>query len=312
MARRISSPSGGGKPGKNKRRIGKMSEPKTYRGRSAATMTLLDACKKIIAEVQPVTVRGVCYRLFVAGFIDSMATKNTQKISRLLVRAREDNSIPWEWIVDESRQMEGGGGFTDLEHYGQVVARSYRRDFWAHQRKRIIVISEKATVSGILRPVLDAYGVPFFAVHGFNSATKVHELAEEIANDERGVVLLYVGDYDPSGCYMSEHDLPKRLTEYGAGDFDFKRIALVETDLSALPSFDAKKTDPRHRWFIGKYGKESWELDAMDPNDLRSRVEDEIQSYIEAGAWEQHLTTEKAQRETTKRIAAAMMKAAAK
>lgn len=271
---------------------------------------LLERCQEIIEAVQPITVRGVCYRLFVAKLIDSMAVKNTQKISRLLLWAREDGFVPWEWIVDESRQIEDSGGFADLEAYGRVIEKAYRRDFWAHQRNRLIVISEKATVTGILRPVLEQYGVPFFAVHGFNSATKVHELALQIAEDKRKTVLLYVGDYDPSGLYMSREDLPARLSKYGAGDFLFRRIALIESDLSDLPSFEAKKTDPRYGWFVEKYGSDAWELDAMNPNDLRERVEEEIDSYIDADAWKQHKRIEAVQRETTRKIAQAMSETA--
>jgi hypothetical protein len=298
-----------------------MSEPKTsYRGRSKATLELLEACKKIVEAVQPITVRGVCYRLFVAGLIDSMATKNTQKISRLLVLAREEELIPWEWIVDEHRQMEGDGGFRDLEEYGQAIERSYRRDFWAHQENRIIVISEKATVSGILRPVLEEYGVPFFAAHGFNSATKMHDLAEDIARDKRWTVLLYVGDYDPSGMYMSEQDLPRRLASYGAGacgdDYTLRRIALTldDTHSGNLPPFEAedKKKDPRYKWFVSHYGASAWELDAMDPNELRDRIKAETSRYIEPADWKRHKLIEAAEHETTKRIASAMAEAGAK
>jgi len=146
-----------------------------------------------------------------------MEVKNTQKISRLLVEAREQDLIAWEWTVDDSRRMEGDEGrFTDLKQYGRVIERAYRRDFWAHQSRRVIVISEKATVAGILRPVLDEFGVPFLAAHGFNSATKVYELAQEIRADRRTHCFLYVGDYDPSGMHMSEMDLPGRLRRYGA------------------------------------------------------------------------------------------------
>src|SRR5215469_16346628 len=49
-----------------------------------------------------------------------------------------------------------------------------------------------------------------FAAHGFNSATKIHELAEEIQADNRHYAFFYVGDYDPSGMYMSEVDLNDR------------------------------------------------------------------------------------------------------
>ena len=276
------------------------------RGRSKATRDLIATCSEIIEQVQPITVRGVCYRLFVAGHIDSMATKNTQKISRLLTQAREEGLIPWEWIVDDSRRMEGDGGFRDLQQYAKVIELSYRRDFWAHQPHRVIVISEKATVAGILRPVLDEYGVPFFAAHGFNSATKVYELAQEIDRDDRQYVFLYVGDYDCSGMHMSEVDLPGRLQRYGARYFLFDRIALTENAVGSLPFFDAKDTDPRYDWYVTKYGGKAWELDAMNPKDLRERVRDEIKLYVESESWERHKLVEEAQRETVKTIAAKM------
>src|ERR1044071_1759743 len=196
-----------------------MSRTRGQRGLSKATLDLIATCSEIIARVQPITVRRVCYRLFVGGQIESMAVKCTQKISRLLVYAREANIIPWEWIVDDSRRTEREPHWTDLKAYGKVIQDSYRRDFWQHQQHRVVVISEKATVAGILRPVLDEYGVPFLAAHGFNSATKVHELAQEILDDRRTHCFLYVGDYDPSGMHMSDVDLPGRLRRYGATGF---------------------------------------------------------------------------------------------
>jgi hypothetical protein len=287
-----------------------------YRGRSKATLELLEACKKIIEETQPITVRGVCYRLFVAGLIDSMAVKNTQKISRLLTWAREEGKIDWGAIVDESRTMEGWAQYADLQEYGEYVARQYSRDFWSDQPNSPILISEKATVSGILRPVLSIYGVPFFAVHGFNSATKMHDLADDIAGDERHTVLLYVGDYDPSGLYMSERDLPSRLKQYGAKnrDYTLRRVALKRADTRSLPSFPAsdKAKDPRYGWFVENYGRSAWELDAMNPNELRSRVESEIKRYVNPDDWQRHRLMEALQRETTRSIAQAIGEAGAK
>jgi hypothetical protein len=282
------------------------------RGRSKATLDLIATCSEIIEKVQPITVRGVCYRLFVAGYIDSMAVKNTQKVSRLLVQAREEGLIPWEWIVDDSRHTEREPHWLDLKGYAKAIEHSYRRDFWRYQPIRVVVISEKATVSGILRPALEAYGVPFMALHGYNSATKVNELAEEILSDNRQHVFLYVGDYDCSGMHMSEVDLPERLKRYGASEFKLCRIALTEFDIGGgLPSFEAKKTDPRYGWYVENYGDEAWELDAMDPNNLRERVETEIEEYVDAEAWERHKLTETAEKETVKIIATKMTEAVA-
>ena len=209
-----------------------------------------------------------------------MAVKNTQKISRLLVDLREQGVIPWRWIVDDSRHTEREPHWTDLKEYAGVIQRSYRRDFWEHQEHNVVVISEKAIVTGILRPTLDEYGVPFMALHGYNSATKVYELAQDVQSDHRANVFLYVGDHDPSGMHMSAVDLPDRLRRYGAGTFVLERIALTEDDVANLPSFPGNQTDPRYRWYAAHYGAEAWELDAMDPNDLRERVRSFIEDFI--------------------------------
>ena len=281
------------------------------RGLAKATIDLANSCLEIIEKVQPITVRGVCYRLFVAGLIDSMGVNNTQKISRLLVRLREDGYLLWEWIVDDSRRTERDPHWTDIKEYAGVIERSYRRDFWEHQRRRVVVISEKSTVAGILRPVLHEYGIPFIALHGFNSATKVYELAEEIQSDHRYHVFLYVGDYDPSGMHMSEVDLPGRLERYGAGNFTLKRIALDARHIHNLPAFDAKKTDPRYRWYVGRYGVDAWELDAMDPNALREELRIAVEVFVEKDVWERHKRTENAEKETVKRVAEKMIEAVA-
>jgi len=283
---------------RRKQQVNDFGRTRGQRGMSKKNLDLIDTCREIIEPVQPITVRGVCYKLFTAGKIPSMAVKYTQQISRLLVRAREDRTIPWAWIVDDSRRMEGGGGYANLTHYGKTVKEAYSRDFWAHQSERVIVISEKATVSGIIRPVLDEYGVPFLVNHGFASATTAYKLAKQIRTDERQHIFLYVGDYDCSGMYMSEVDLPARLEEYGAADFEFKRIALTEEDVRSddFPEpFPAKTTDRRYRWYVENYGGNAWELDAMDPNDLRNRVQQEIEGLINEEDWKQHKETEEAE-----------------
>src|ERR1043166_3044043 len=76
------------------------------RGIAQKTRTLIDAAAEILREIQPATVRAVCYRLFPLGLIDSMAKTNTNKVSNALVYAREEGFVPWEWIVDETREPE--------------------------------------------------------------------------------------------------------------------------------------------------------------------------------------------------------------
>jgi len=264
---------------------------------------------------QPITGRGVGYKLFTLGMIPSMAERVMKgTVYRLLKEAREEGTIPWEWIVDESRHLERAPTWVDLDHYADTVANSYRREFWNRQPVRVEVWSEKGTVRGVLAPVLKRYGdVGFRPLHGYNSATSVHDISMD--GDGRPLVALYVGDHDPSGMQMSEVDLPKRLEKYGGDHIELARVALLPDDLGGLPSFPAsdKEKDPRYKWYLANYGvlskrlsgnsePQCWELDAMDPNDLRARVEEAIRDQIDWDAWEKDERINKAERESVRAL----------
>jgi hypothetical protein len=268
------------------------------RGQSKKSIELIEAMRSITEAAQPITGRGVGYKLFTAGLIPSMGRADMQRVYRLLKEAREQDIIPWEWIVDQTRQLERAASWSNPEAYARAVIQSYRRDYWDQQPARVEVWSEKGTVRGVLAPVLDEYGVGFRVMHGFGSATSVHDVAED--GDGRDLIVLYVGDWDPSGLCMSEHDLPARLSRYGGNHVVLNRIALVREQLTDLPSFPAadKRSDSRYGWFVANYGKRCWELDALDPNDLRTCVEENISAYIERTAWDRCKVVECAQRDS--------------
>ena len=155
----------------------------------------------------------------------------------------------------------------------------------------------------MLKPVLDRYGIGFRVMHGFSGAATIYDVAQG-RDDSRLLIVLYVGDYDPSGMWMSEHDLPDRLERYGGEHIVFQRIALKRDDLDGLPSFPAadKKRDPRYKWFVQNYGGQCWELDAMDPNDLRRRVQGAIRSEIDDEAWARCEVVNKAEQELLRHV----------
>ena len=82
---------------------------------------------------QPITGRGIGYKLFTQRLIASMARPEMQRVYRLLKEAREHEIIPWEWIVDETRELERVNVWDDPVEYAHWVAESYRRDFWNQQ-----------------------------------------------------------------------------------------------------------------------------------------------------------------------------------
>lgn len=270
------------------------------RGKSRASLDLIRAAYEILETIQPASVRAVCYQLFIRRVIPDMSLSSTRRVGAQLVYAREHEIIPWAWIVDETREAECVSQWTDAAEFADAVQRSYRRDRWQDQPRLVEVWSEKGTVRGTLAPVLHKYGVTFRVMHGFGSATVVHDVAE--GTDD--VLALYVGDWDPSGMYMSEVDLSTRLERYG-GDAEIERVALTDTDIAGnLPSFSAatKRGDPRYKWFVRHHGTQCWELDAMDPRTLRQRVAAAIEENIDPDPWQRAEQVERAERESFIRV----------
>ena len=194
--------------------------PALGRGMAQRSLDLIEAMRAEAKAAQPITGRGVGYKLFASGVIPSMERAVMQRVYRLLKEAREQGHIPWSWIVDETRELERVSTWANPAEYARCVARSHRRDFWDQQPRRVMVVSEKGTVRGLLRPVLDGFAVGFQVMHGFSSATIVHDISED--DDGRPLIILYVGDFDPSGMFMSEEDLPNRFSKYDGNHVTLK------------------------------------------------------------------------------------------
>jgi hypothetical protein len=271
------------------------------RGKARASLELIEAAYEILAEIQPASVRAVCYQLFNRKLIASMAKSETNKVSTQLRDARELDAIPWHWIVDETREAECVNAWENPAAYVETVKRAYRRDRWTEQPYRLEVWSEKGTIRGTLAPVLHEYGVTFRVMHGYGSATAIHDVAEESQVNDKPTTVLYVGDWDPSGLHMSEVDLPERIRRYN-GCIDIRRVALTRAHVRDpdLLSFraDEKKRDPRYRWFVEQYGRTCWELDALNPVTLRLEVKMAIHVHLDLDAWRRAEVTERAERDS--------------
>jgi hypothetical protein len=271
------------------------------RGKSTKSMELIGAAHTILSEIQPASVRAVCYRLFTLGLLPNMGKGSTDRVSTQLTWAREQSLIPWEWIADDTRKIDRRASWDSPAGVLEDAALSYRRDWWEQQPCRVLLCSEKSTVSGTVKPVTDSFGVGFLSLHGYSSATRARDVAALSVEDERPLILLYIGDWDPSGMDMSERDLPGRIEKYG-GLARVERIALTADDVvdPALPSFDAesKSKDARYPWFTATYGRRCWELDALSPVTLRERVDQRIRSFINWDEWERCTRVEDAERES--------------
>jgi len=290
------------------------------RGRANTTKNLMGAMVQIAQSIKPCSVRALAYQLFNRKLIASMSKNDVATVSRLSVIAREEGQLPWEWVVDTTRQEEKVATWDDPEAYARTVQRSYRRNKWTAQPKHISVWSEKATVEGTLRPVPEKYEVPFQVLHGWSGATPVWDAALGNLYRKQETLILYVGDFDPSGLAMSEMDLPRRLARYssetpteeisiarawaemGYVGLELRRIALTHEHIKQLGkgtrfAAASKSKDTRYEWFARLHGQWCWELDALSPVDLRQCVADAIEAELDREAWDRYARAEEAERQ---------------
>jgi hypothetical protein len=164
---------------------------------------------------------------------------------------------------------------------------AYRRDVWENQPIYIEVWLEKDALSGILENTLDPYGVTLNVGRGFDGWDSIHNASQRFIEQEasgRPVVVLYFGDFDPSGEDMVR-SLRERLAELDSNP-DIIKCALTLDDIRRyeLPTDFTKKTDTRRAAFVRKWGDVSVELDALPLTVLRSRIVEEIEVRIDLQA----------------------------
>jgi len=102
------------------------------------------------------------------------------------------------------------------------------------------------------------------------------------------IVILHLGDHDPSGIGMTE-DMHKRLSLFTGDDISITRIGLTMDQVRELnpPPNPAKQTDTRYRAYVKQFKTEHcWELDALPPAYLVQLVDENISKRIVAIEWQ--------------------------
>lgn len=265
------------------------------RGEWADTKRLIDAALRILEREQPMTIRQLFYRLVSIREIQN-SLRCYQRVSRVMTKAREDNRCAWNWIVDRSRPAYQPSVWANPLGYAEAVKRSYRKDYWASQPLHVEVWTEKDAIIGAIEEVTEEFGVTVRVYRGFQSTTRVQEIASILRRTGKPNKVFYLGDHDPSGCCIEDEGY-KRLWKHGSGDFELKRLAIHKEDIKAfgLPPLRVKQTDSRARGFLREHGPDCVELDALPPTELRRRLRDAVTAAIDADKWNRAIQVEKAE-----------------
>jgi hypothetical protein len=272
------------------------SDIKRFRRTKAEITRIRETIEEILAQDNPQTVRQVFYALTVRGVIKKAEVEYQRTVIRLLVDMREDGTIPFDWIADNTRWMRKPVSFVGLNASLKAWQENYRRDLWAAMPVYVEIWCEKDALAGVVLEETKTYDVPLMVARGYASISFLHSAAETIEAKEKPAYIYHVGDLDPSGVDAAR-DIEAKLRRYAPeAEIHFERIAVTREQVEkwSLPSRPTKQTDTRAKKFKG----DSVELDAIPAHQLRELVRGAIERHVDQQQLQVIRAAEESERET--------------
>lgn len=263
---------------------------------SKANKDRLDVINNIIEEYQDegyvLTLRQLYYQLVSRDVIPNKSTEYA-KLSTLLKEGRMGGIVDWDAIEDRLRKPSKPSAWDSPKDAMNALIQQYKLPRMERQKHYIEVWVEKDALSGVLKRVTEKYHIPILVNRGYSSASAMYDaynrfdigLGDALVGGK--VIILYLGDFDPSGMDMIR-DIEERTLEFAKKDYSNFPLVVVPIALTKAqikqynpPPNPAKITDPRAAAFIKEHGATSWEVDALPPNVLNQLLEDAILEYID-------------------------------
>lgn len=253
---------------------------------------ILDQAAQIVASYDTgVTLRQLFYRLVAAGLLPN-TTSAYKTLSERTAEARRRNGFPD--LLDRTRTIHRDLFFTDPAEARTWLARVYRRDRTEGQEEAVYLGVEKHGIVAQLEAWFSDYGLRILSLGGYSSQTYVDKIAQDAEEDGRPAVLIYAGDWDPSGEDISR-DFLERCPVFS----DTVRVALNAEQVEEyhLPELPGKATDSRAAGFIERHGRLAQvELDALPPDTLRDLFAGELARHVDVSAFKEQIEQEERDR----------------
>ena len=145
---------------------------------------------------------------------------------------------------------------------------------------------EKEALVDVVGKACTELDVPFFACRGYVSQSEMWTASQRFCESDKANYIVHLGDHDPSGVDMTR-DIEDRMELFGV-EVEVRRIALNFNQVERYnpPPNPAKITDSRAKGYISRFGRESWELDALNPSTIKELVSDEVLLLTDIDLWD--------------------------
>lgn len=255
--------------------------------RTRARVDQLDAqIVAVLQEDHPQSVRHVFYRMTDPRLPEPVekSDRGYRHVQERCVKLRRAGRIPYNWIADMSRRGYFVHTFDGAGDFIRRMAGNYRADLWRDASYRCEVWTESRSIASVLLDDCRELAVDLYPCGGFSSLSFVHEAAEahNHSDDDRPLVILYVGDYDPAGVLIDQ-TLERELRTHLRADIpmEFTRIAINEEQVQVydLPTKPRKEGDRR-----SQHVTYTVEAEAMPAHILRAILRTEVEVLLPENA----------------------------
>jgi hypothetical protein len=259
----------------------------------------------VLREDHPQSVRHVFYRM-----TDPRLQEHVEKSDRgyrhvqdRCVKLRRSGAIPYGWIADMSRRGYYVDTFRGAGDFLRRMRGLYRADLWRDAALRCEVWVESRSIASVLIDDCEELAVALFPCGGFSSLSFVHSAAEEhnASGDDRPLVVLYVGDYDPAGVLIDQ-SLERELRRHLDPKISliFVRVGINPEQIQQfdLPTKPRKAGDRR-----SLHVAETVEAEAMPARILRGILRERIERMLPEGALAAAKVAEQSERAHIERMA---------
>ena len=243
-----------------------------------------------------------------------------KRFCKFLTDLKYGGYIDWDVIEDRGRVAKRKSQWDSVEDLIDSAVSSYRLPRWQDQDNYLELYCEKEAMESVLRPIADKYHIYFGYNKGYSSSSTMYDIAKRVDRQllkQKIVVLLYLGDHDPSGLDMvrdvrerimeflmawrygidnDDPDYPRwRTEEWLEDNFFVEHIALTKEQIAKYnpPPNPAKIKDPRAKDYIAEHGKISWELDSLEPEVLMELTENAILEWLDVDKYNAWIKQEK-------------------
>jgi len=256
------------------------------------TVVLLHAAAIVLSYDTRVTLRQLFYQLVADHTLPNTQTVYKQLSARTAVGRREGT---FPDLTDLNRTIHRRLWFDGRDDALGWLKAVYRRDRTEFMDLSIYLGVEKAGLVAQLDSWFEDRGLPILALGGFASQSYVKQIADDVQAHGRPAVLLYTGDFDPSGEDISR-DFILRTDCWDR----VVRVALTSQQVIDfnLPQAVGKASDSRAAGFMARHGElVQVELDALAPDVLRNLFEAALVEFWDEFAYLRSLDQEEADRE---------------